>query len=563
VSDPRTAWASADPASLIVSIDQRAVPLLPRERILGAVPSVRAVTPADVVHAACLALCSALLFAEAVVRFAAGPGAAAGVAEAASLFLLAGLGAGVLAGGASQGSGAVPLAGGAASAVTAVLVAVTTVPLGSAVGGMVAMAASAAAAAAFLTARWDLAAAADAQSAVVLTSHRLVALGVRSPTHHHHGGFDAPDPASADPRDACGLSVVVDSWWLPLGLTAGAVSRSRAACSAEVLVGPSDVGGALRIAPGLGPRRLTASLARGMGPAALGRFDTFAALLMHSAPPDPAVDVDSLPPPPPGRLLSPADFDPSFEHGGLDGTGVAGRVRLLEGEAALAYLDSTTGRTSCGFASARALTCGVCPARSEQRFVVTDRRAYALAWQSNAPAACCWWLYRRDDVLLFGPLGPAAAGGGGALSGSSFRDKCACLRWPCQPDPSSAEASVTLWFGGVPARLLRRTSLAPAGAHITPEGYWAGCTDAPLLLHMTRVLGAVQAEAQARLEAAGAPHPPRALTEGPDRLLRLAPLQTAFPAPSGPPGARADNLCDLRVRWAADAGAGGTASSDA
>lgn len=537
--------SAGDPGALLASLDTRVLPLLPAERVLAVLPSVRSMSLVDVLTLVVVVTAAVLTFTGSICAFvASGSADHAGCGDllspALALLLLAAAAA-ASAAGAGEGSGFVALPG--RQAVGAFLVALLAAQIvapggGDVLSGLLQLAAS-------LVGTWaswalwrELSEAASAMSVIVLSSHRVAAVAVRSAAHAASGTLTDPD----------GIAVATDTWWLPFGVDTGFVTRNRWSVVAEVLA--RGAGGALRFTPHLQPRRgwWWAPWRRALTPTGLARADTFTSALMHSSAPPAGVRLARLPPPPPGALLSFADTDPHFERGAFDGDGVAGRLRLLAGEAALAFVDSTRAREGCARRALRWAACGVCPSDGQQRAVLTDRRLFAVAWAANRPSCCSRALLLKSDVVLFGPAAEAADVI--AVSGGSCLDRCARARCPCEPDRSAAHAALALTFGSVQVQLRRSTSLAAEGETATSPAAWAGFLDAPLLTHFARVLSAFAAEAQRLVDSDGAPAPrPLADPAG----LSLAPLQAAFPAPSALPGPRPQCLPELRHRWRAAA----------
>lgn len=581
------AWETAEAGRLLVNVPSTVLPTLPGERILATLPSRRSTTCKDAVAIAFIFAAFFVELANVVVSFLSDGGGSEyppyynndnnfynnnddhrnhyygsgtpymGLGWVALVVLL---GAGMLfasAQGAVAGSGAVTVPGGGALSafvLTELLACVIDIPMVaiSADGGFSVVIGSMHVvpllfgAGACITVLWAVLTEIPSMGAILLTTHRVASIAIRSRRHNMSGTFD----------DGEEMAVSVDSFWLPRGVSEGLLFRSKFSAWAEArlfdrsaLLGPAggrDGGGVLRFTPHLHPPEACCDCA-GLRRADYARATAFhKALLMHT-PPHTAVPLSVLPPPPPGSVMSAAETDPCFASGGVDGAGLAGTLPLVRGEAALAYLDSIEPPHSCGFFVQRALTCGAKPAEAEQRLLLTNRRVFAWADIRNDPTCCydCWTV--RADALAFGSLHEAAERV--SVSSGTFLDRCGCLRCPCEPDRSRASTGFSVSVAGVPLRLRRTAGLVAPGMHATPDGHWAGMADAPMLVHAQKVLGAALCHAQARWDAGDGPTAPSAYVD-PD-FGQAAPLQSAFGSPRGPAQPRPRLVPVLRQQWTA------------
>jgi hypothetical protein len=482
----RKALALAKTGSLEVSIDTRLVPFLPGERVLATLPSRRTLSTLDLIGMALVGLAAILCLADGISLFTAGSNTFVGpdLSIVAAIVACCALGFIVAGAGGNSGVEAMQIPSARLTALFLVAIAVNVIianiePLNHDLRGAFGIVAAVCGVLSIFGVFSSIMNMLKSMGSVILTSHRIISVAIRSLEHSKNGDLD-------DDKE---MAMVVDSWVLAAGIQDGYIARGKLSMAGEFRVDPTPRMGALHVTPYIEEMNPFAACYRGLSRTNKLRMNYFWDALLNLSPPKIAVEPHQLPPLPEGRLMSPPDIDPFFRKDGYDGKGVAGRLSLVSGEQVLAYYDTVQAPDQFITILVRFLSCGITPEEEHFRLVVTNRRTFALAWAQNHPKCFSSFFYVRRDLLVFGPAVKSAKNF--EVTTRTYLDKCACFRWPWQPDPSQADVVMRTVVGSLDLHMSSSTGLARVGPVHGMDGHWAGLAGDPLLIHLQRILAAL------------------------------------------------------------------------
>jgi hypothetical protein len=373
-------------------------------------------------------------------------------------------------------------------------------------------------------------------AALVLTSHRVVSVAVRSIEHASTGALSGAVPASS----------LVESWWLASGFDTGWVMLSKYAAIGEVVT-PYGV---LRFSPMLGdfwPWRHLFGI--GLSLQNRSRLESFFQCLSNYCPPRPVLLPGDFPRGAyPARLQNPRMWDPYFEGGERDGfRPVDSLVPLCSGEHPLAFIESLDGPEACLTRWEATSTCGLRPSTGLQRAVATDRRLWAVAMVRNRPVCagsetCCWSRMLRDQRCMFAWSHIAHSPSFQTAGAVRQQLHCTSLSRVGTACPSRSVVSMTLSVGPMRFSLLQNLAM-------TRRDEFGGHLVDPVNTAFSRVIGAVMAKRQDfRPPAMGfRSDSDRAFGTLVNATSGGVALSSAFVPSAAPPGKRPETLRALLI----------------